>query len=164
MIEYWTFWNYSWFLLYRFKLIPYTYALKTSIFITSMVGGYIAHIHPEELYLNFFIHGPRLQLWRVRILPWYRFFGDLLLHQYPLYYILTNDLSIHNSCGLRVMLPLIPWYIMNKRSKLPCEYIYSTKMNNILGMTSLVIGSLAIHYHLLGNMNVRPFLKFLSQK
>ena len=49
MIEYWSWWNLSWWLSSEFGLLQKSNSLKTSVIATSIIGGYMTYIYPRKI-------------------------------------------------------------------------------------------------------------------
>ena len=76
MLQFWSTWNFVWFVGSELNLIQKTNALKTSIIITSVLGGFMVYVYPRKLLIKTgksFYNVPR----NVMIL------SDILFHQLP---------------------------------------------------------------------------------
>ena len=49
MIEYWSWWNLSWWASSELGLAQKSNALKMSIIVTSLLGGYMTYIYPRKI-------------------------------------------------------------------------------------------------------------------
>ena len=82
MIQYWSYWNLSWFMLAKYNYLEFNNPLKCSIIFTSIIGGYIVYVYPRKIKLRFlsYKYEPSYPIMMM---------GDLLVHQYPLIYIMN---------------------------------------------------------------------------
>ena len=81
MIQYWTSWNFMWYLGAQNGFFPVNNALKLSILTTSVLGGFMVYIYPRKMIIrgkdsNYKIPYPMLLI------------ADLVFHQLPLLHIL----------------------------------------------------------------------------
>lgn len=150
MLEFWTTWNFAWFLLYRFHLLPFTNALKTSIITTSLVGGCITYFHPKELYIHIPYLVPGLRIMTIRLSYYARRIGDLIVHQYPMFYILTNEVQEQKTCAINMFIPMIAWYYINMKRRVPLYSIYNMNLNNIIVSACMIASTMAIRHHIFG--------------
>lgn len=101
MIQYWSWWNFTWFISSETGLANRTNALKTSIIITSVIGGYMTYVYPRKIVFR--IRGKKYS-------PNYTILviGDIIVHQIPLLTILYyNKPLIKNDCGNKVLYLLL---------------------------------------------------------
>ena len=144
MIQLWSVWNFSWFSLGYNKVLPFNYPLKTSIFVTSLLGGYMIYVYPRKITIKF---------GKYKIRPSYPFLilGDLIIHQAPMAYVcyLTykKEKSSDNSCGANVLIPFTSWYIINKIMKINLDKIYGIKMDYLISGSVLLFAGHSICYH-----------------
>ena len=147
MLHYWSVWNFIWFLLYKINILPLTYALKTSIIITSIIGAFITYIYPKKLIVNITNN--------IQFKPSYLLLvlSDIIFHQIP--FILTINKKIsHNSCAIYIFIPLFFWRLYNYIYKFNVDKLYGIKMIYIVSFCMAVYLIYAIYYHL-------NYLKFL---
>jgi len=150
MIEYWYNWNFIWFILYKFNLLNMTPALKLSIINSSLIGFYIAHNKNDFFfYITLFIPYPTQV--RFKIPRIYHCIGDIIIHQLPMYYLLSvnkKDIDTSN-CALNIIYPLSYWYFINYSRGINFDKIYNLDINKILLSGILIISGLGIRKHLL---------------
>tara|TARA_B100001173_G_C15819049_1_gene475372 strand:- start:208 stop:642 length:435 start_codon:yes stop_codon:yes gene_type:complete len=144
MIRYWSYWNFTWFLLAKYNMIEYSNLLKCSIVFTSCIGGYIVYIYPRRLRITYLSYN---------ILPPYyvMVIGDLIIHQYPLYYSLTNNVIDNKICGGLVTLPLGGWVLTNYLLKSDFDKLYGINFKNLTLSCLGIIGAMGIYKHLIKN-------------
>ena len=147
MLQYWTTWNFMWFLGSKTGIFNDSNALKTSILITSLLGGFMTFIYPRKLKLKFkdYIYNvPKHIL----------IGGDFIFHQVPLLTIFfINPKLIKNDCGKNIIIPFSGWLFYN--------YLENNNFNKIYGikMYKLIIGSLSLmsgygyYFHFIQNKN-----------
>ena len=84
MFQYWSFWNFNWYLCAEAGLFDFNGPLRTSILNTSLIGGFMTFIHPRKLTIKY-----KDKKYRVP----YKFMviGDLILHQLPLVRMIINS-------------------------------------------------------------------------
>jgi hypothetical protein len=155
MIEYWSNWNFVWFMLYRLNYIKFTPSLKLSIICTSILGAYISHF-TEKFYIYVNINMPYLNRLRIEIPYHYRFIGDMVLHQYPLYYILTTNGEITKDCGAYIAIPTTIWMSLNLLRRVPLDDIYNVNMTKKMILPSILIWScIGINHHCFGRSSLK---------
>jgi|SaaInlStandDraft_5_1057022.scaffolds.fasta_scaffold01214_3 hypothetical protein len=152
MIQLWSAWNFSWFLLGKNNLVPFNHPLKASIFVTSLLGGYMIYIYPRKI---------TIKIGNYKIKPSYSclVMGDILFHQIPMAYVLyienkkeLNTLcSKDNTCGAWVLLPFSGWYLTSKILRINFDKIYGIKMNYLVGAACTLFTGHSLFYHLLKN-------------
>lgn len=151
MIEYWSNWNYIWFLFFKYKFIKMSPSLKISIIFTSLMGAFISHV-PENFYIYTTMYTPYPMKLRLKVPYIYRIIGDLLLHQYPLYYMLTQPHEITNSCGGKLFIYGSLWLLINKVRDIDLDSIYSYKIQRIMIPCFMLWSSFGIKHHILNKM------------
>ncbi len=148
MIQLWSAWNFSWFLLGTNNIVPFNHPLKASIFVTSLIGGYMIYVYPRKIIIK---------IGNYKIKPSYPFliFGDLLIHQFPMAYVLyiehkkkiTNSSSEDNTCGAWVLLPFTGWALTTKLMKVNVDKIYGIKMRYLVGTAVTLFASHTLFHH-----------------
>ena len=130
MFQYWSFWNFNWYLCTETGLLNFNGPLRTSIINTSIIGGFMTYIYPRKLTITY-----KNKKYRV---PYYlMIFGDLILHQLPLLRM-TMNLPKQKICGLYSTIPVLGWFYLNYRNKTNLDKIYGIKMS-YLTLSSFVI-------------------------
>ena len=76
MIQLWSAWNFSWFLLGKNNILPFNHPLKSSIIVTSLIGGYMIYIYPRKIII-------RIGNYKIKHSYQFLVIGDLLIHQLP---------------------------------------------------------------------------------
>ena len=149
MIQLWSVWNFSWFVLGSNKIVPFNNPLKTSIFVTSILGGYMIYIYPRKI---------TIKIGNYKIKPSYPFliFGDLVIHQIPMAYVCylnyKGDNKDDNTCGAWVLAPFTGWYLTNKFLNINMDKIYGIKMKYlIVSACTLFAGHTLCHHFIKGN-------------
>ena len=132
MLQFWTTWNFMWFLGFKNGIFNNSNSLKTSILITSILGGFMTFIYPRKLKLR--IKNNVYQVPKNILI-----IGDLIFHQFPLLSMFfINPKLIKNECGKNILIPISSWLFYN--------YLINNNFNKIYGikMYKLVFGSLSL--------------------
>ena len=151
MIQLWSTWNFTWFLAAYFKKVSYSGSLKSSIVITSLLGGYMIYVYPRKITFRVF---------KYKIRPSYPLLvmGDIIAHQIPmahLIYTKYNEKLIENNtktfedCGLNIIYPITGWLTLNYFLNVKMDKIYGIKMRYILGSGAVIISGYSIFHHLI---------------
>jgi hypothetical protein len=147
MIQLWSTWNFSWFVASYNKLLPYDGALKCSIVVTSIIGGYMIYIYPRKFTI-------RIGSYKIR--PSYHFLviTDLIVHQWPMAHLLyvkytgKTELITNDNCGVRFLIPATSWLAINHIRKINMDRIYGIKIKNILVSGGVIfLGYSFIHHY-----------------
>ena len=147
MIQYWSWWNLSWWLSSELGLVNKSNSLKSSIIVTSLVGGYMTYIYPRRIIIR---------MGRYKYAPNYTVLviGDFFVHQVPLLFILcTPRERIENNCGAEVLIPFGMWGIINYYKQTKVDKLYGIKMYKLVTTSSLLLGGYGIYYHFLQKKN-----------
>ena len=132
MLQYWTFWNFNWYLGSELGLCKLNGALRTSIINTSSIGGFMTYIYPRKIVMK--IKDMKIQL------PYYQVvLLDLIFHQIPLIRTLYLDYE-PGVCGFYAMAPVSMWFLNNSLHGIEVDKIYGIKMN-YLCLSSLFLTS-----------------------
>ena len=133
MFQYWSFWNFNWYLFAEAGIFDFNGPLRTSIINTSLIGGFMTFIHPRKLTIKY--KGKKYKI------P-YKFMviGDLILHQLPLVRMIINSPK-QKICGLYTTIPVLGWFYYNYHNKIDQDKIYGIKMS-YLTLSSIIITSL----------------------
>ena len=146
MIQLWSVWNFSWFMLGSNKIVPFNYPLKTSIFVTSILGGYMIYVYPRKI---------TIKIGNYKIRPSYPFLvvGDLIIHQIPmatvLYLTYKGECKDDKTCGAWVLVPFSSWFITNKLMNINLDKIYGIKMKYLVVTACSLFAGHSICHHLL---------------
>lgn len=141
MIFLWSFWNFSWFSLSYLKLLPFNAPLKCSLFATSILGGYTIYIYPRKIVIKinkikYNIPYPILVV------------GDILFHQFPLFYAITkHENNDNNTCGTAVFLPVGAWFGLNYLCKVNMDKLYSIPMKYMFTSSLVLFTGHSLCYH-----------------
>ena len=129
-MQYWSTYNFIGYGLMKTKLVPICSPLKTSIIITSLLGGYMTYIYPRRFVLKY--NDVKYELEHKYIMLF-----DFLIHQIPLIDIIqsSNEITL---CGGNIFYPMILWKFMNE--------IYNENTNKIYGipLRKIMYGSFGI--------------------
>ena len=141
MIEYWSWWNLTWFIGSQMNICNKTNALKTSIIVTSIVGGYMTYVYPRKIIFR--IEDKKYQPPYIVMV-----IGDLFIHQLPLLTIIYIDKrKIENSCGANVLVPFALWGLINHNRKVNVDKLYGIKMFKLVGVSTLLLCGYGLCYH-----------------
>jgi len=147
MFQYWSFWNFNWYICAEAGIFKFTGPLKTSIINTSIIGGFMTFIYPRKLTIKY--KGEKY-----KIPYYYMILGDLFLHQLPLIRMMIKNPK-EKLCGLYSTLPVFGWFLYNYHNKIDQDKIYGIKMS-YLSLSSLVLTSM---YGLIIHKNNLKLLK-----
>ena len=146
MIQLWSVWNYTWFSLGSNHILPINNSLKSSIFITSLIGGYMVYVYPKKISIKFGKYKFKPSYFSLVI-------GDLLIHQYPLIYIINlkllhnKNLIDDNSCGRFVLAPFTCWAAINTILKTNFDKIYGIKIKYLIASCGSILLLQSLTYH-----------------
>ena len=147
MLQYGTSWNFAWFLGSKTGILNNSNALKTSILITSLLGGFMTFIYPRKLKLKF-------KDYNYNVPKHILIGGDLLFHQIPLLSIFYLDHKIiKNSCGKNILIPLFGWLFFNYLEDNNFNKIYGIKMYKLAISTLYILGGYGYCFHFIQNKN-----------
>lgn len=147
MIQLWSTWNFSWFLAAYNKLVPFDGALKSSIVVTSLVGGYLIYIYPRKVTLRFFNYKVKPSYFLLVIC-------DLICHQGPMLYLINSkingghDLIESDKCGARIIAPFAGWILFNYLSDVKLNKLYGVTFNKLIISGAGVFVGYSILHHL----------------
>ena len=147
MIEFWSMWNYSWWILSQLKIVNLNYSLATSIIGTSVMGGFMIHIYPRKLKVNY-------NQKRVLIPYKYAILLDIIGHQLPLYCLYKQRNQISKSCGRYLVIPVIGYGFINYFRHTPLEKTYGINSINLYLTGFSIISGLGNIYHCNKNTNL----------
>ena len=145
MIQLWSVWNFSWFLLGTKNIVPFNNSLKSSIFVTSILGGYMIYIYPRKISIKF---------GNYKIKPSYPCLiaGDLIIHQIPMVYVLylgydKKPMITNESCGAGVLIPFSGWVLVNKLLGTNVDKIYGIKMKYLITSATILFAGQTLCHH-----------------
>ncbi len=151
LFKFWSTWNYLWYIFYCTGSIKLSNGLKSSVFITSLVGGYIIYIYPKKIMI--YIKDTAISIPRNVLIV-----CDLLFHQLPMFHIFFyNNKCINDSCGLNILIPYSGWLGYNYMNKCDFNKIYGVKIYKLwIGCFSILSGYGMYHHIIQKN---KSFLK-----
>lgn len=120
MIRYWTTWNFSWFLLSKFKKLSFSKPLKLSIIHTSILGLILTNFYIKSILKK----KDNLKKKCKRIFKLICF--DFVFHQLPLIKIMHKSTSNKHISKYFVLFPVSIWILINKLRHIPLNSIYNT--------------------------------------
>ena len=98
-MQYWSSYNFLGYLLMKTKVLPICSPLKTSIIITSIIGGYMTYIYPRKFIIKYknIVYDLEYK---------YIVLFDFIIHQIPLLDMInrTNEIEL---CGRHIMFPML---------------------------------------------------------
>ena len=140
MLEFWSVWNFSWRGLSQCKLVKLNYSLAGSIIATSIMGGFIIHIYPRKLKINY--NNERV------LVPYnYAFWVDMIGHHLPLYMLYKQRHQIEKSCGRHLIIPVIGYSMTNYIRHTPLEKTYGINGKKLYMTSFILISGLGGLYH-----------------
>ncbi len=135
MLQYWTFWNFNWYLACELGLCSLTGPLRTSIINTSVIGGFMTYIYPRKILIK---NKEKIKTY----LPYYKVvLLDLFFHQLPLIRMLFYLDYVPGICGFYAMAPVSMWFLNNSINDINVDKIYGIKMNRLC-ISSLLLTSI----------------------
>ena len=141
MIQYWSWWNFSWFIGSELGILQKSNALKVSIITTSLLGGYMTYVYPRKIIIR---------IKNKKYSPNYKILvlSDWIVHQAPLISILIlNRAKIENGCGKNVLIPCLCWGIMNYYNEVNFDKLYGIKMYKLVSVSSILLCGYGFCYH-----------------
>lgn len=139
MFQYWTSWNFMWYLGAQNGYFPVNNALKFSILTTSVLGGVMAYIYPRKMIIrgedsNYKVPYPMLLA------------GDLFFHQLPLFHIYYTA-NTEDTCATKILIPISCWTIYNVFNKNDMNRLYGIPISYLYATSVVVLGTGGIMYH-----------------
>lgn len=133
MLQYWTFWNMSWFLAYKLNFTKNIGPLRLSVLSTSLVGLYLTYVYPRRIKFKF--KGKIYELSYKNVILF-----DFIFHHVPLIYLFLIDEKKNQNdvCGLNVIPPVLTWYAVNEFNKTEYDKIYGVKIKYLLGGVAFI--------------------------
>ena len=136
MLQYWTFWNMSWFLAYKSNLTKNIGPLRLSVLSTSLIGLYLTYVYPRRIKFKF--NGKTYELSYRNVIIF-----DFVFHHVPLISLFYFDENRNKKdiCGLYVIPPALAWYAVNEYNKTIYDKIYGVNFKYLLGgVTFITLG------------------------
>ncbi len=140
MLEFWSMWNFNWWLLCQLKLLDLDYSLAASIIGTSFMGGFLIHVYPRRLKISY--NNERI------IIPYkYAFWIDIIGHQLPLYMLYKQRNQIIEKCGRYIAIPIGIYSIINCVNGTPLKKTYGVSSSSLYLTSGGIISTLGCMYH-----------------
>jgi hypothetical protein len=141
-MQLWTTYNLIGYGLMKIKLVPICAPLKTSIIITSLVGGYMTYIYPRRFVFRLGEIKYELSHYSLMLL-------DFIIHQIPLIdMIFLNNPNTSQICGRHMFYPMIFWKMINQRFVKNPEKIYGISLNKLMfSSISIFLGLSLLKHH-----------------
>ena len=144
MLQFWSTWNFIWFVGSELNLIQKTNALKTSIIITSVLGGFMVYVYPRKLLIKTgksFYNVPR----NVMIL------SDILFHQLPFVstFFLNDSSQITNGCAREIVYPFLGWGFYNYTINTSMNKLYRIRIKYLITSSMLIVGGYGLCHHVI---------------
>lgn len=138
----WSTYNLIGYGLMKTRLIPISAPLKTSIIITSLVGGYMTYIYPKRIIFRIGEKKYELSQYSLILL-------DFIIHQIPLIDIFfLNNPNTLQLCGRYILYPMIFWKMMNYYLIKNTEKIYGISLYKLaLSSMSIFLGLSLLNHH-----------------
>ena len=147
MLEFWSVWNFNWWLASQLKLVPLDYSLATSIVGTSFIGAFLIHIYPRRLKINY--NGERV------IVPYkYAIWIDIIGHQLPLFILYKQRNQLSKKCGKYIGVPLVMYTVSNYVNNTPMSKTYGVPTPYLYLTGYGIISSLGNLYHINKNTSI----------
>lgn len=148
MIEYWSWWNLSWWLSSEFGLLQKSNSLKTSVIATSIIGGYMTYIYPRKIVFRI---GNKKYSPNHKVM----IIGDFFVHHVPLLSLMFLDKKrlTDNTCGKGVLIPFGAWALINYYRNVKVDKLYGIRMYKLMGTSTLILCGYGICYHYLQKKN-----------
>jgi hypothetical protein len=141
-MQLWSTYNLIGYGLMKTKLVPICSPLKTSIIITSLVGGYMTYVYPRRFVFRMGEVKYELSQYSLMLL-------DFIIHQIPFIdmFFLNNPNTIQ-ICGRYIFYPMIFWRMMNQRLVKNPEKIYGISLNKLtFSSISIFLGLSLLKHH-----------------
>ena len=140
-MQYWSTYNFIGYGLMKTKLVPICSPLKTSIIITSLLGGYMTYIYPRRFVIKY--NDVKYELEHKYIM-----FFDFLIHQIPLIDIIyrSNEITL---CGGNIFYPMVLWKFLNEFYNKNTNKIYGIPLRNIMYGSFGIFSLIGFNHHYL---------------
>lgn len=148
MIEYWSWWNLSWWASSELGLAKKSNALKMSIIVTSLLGGYMTYIYPRKIIFRI---GEKKYTLTHNVM----IIGDFFIHHVPLLCLVYHDKARieDKTCAKKVLVPMGAWMLINYCRNVNVDKLYGIKMYKLLGTSTLMLCGYGICYHYIQKKN-----------
>ena len=148
MIQYWSWWNLSWWLSSEFGLLQKSNSLKTSVIATSIIGGYMTYIYPRKIVFRI---GNKKYSPNHKVM----IIGDFFVHHVPLLSLMFLDKKrlTDNTCGKGVLIPFGAWALINYYRGVKVDKLYGIRMYKLMGTSTFILCGYGICYHYLQKKN-----------
>ena len=117
-----------------------TNALKTSIIITSLLGGSLVYIYPRKMIMQ------PIKNVKYKLSYWQMVFTDFVFHQIPLISTI-NDTIDDDNCGRNVLIPFTIWLNVNFLMKTQMNRLYGIDILKLIGSALAILGTGGLIYH-----------------
>ena len=117
-----------------------TNALKTSIIITSLLGGSFVYIYPRKMIMQ------PIKNVKYKLSYWQMVFTDFVFHQIPLISTI-NDTIDDDNCGRNVLIPFTIWLNVNFLMKTQMNRLYGIDILKLIGSALAILGTGGLIYH-----------------
>ena len=147
-MQYWSSYNFLGYLLMKTKVFPICSPLKTSIIITSIIGGYMTYIYPRKFIIKYknIIYDLEYK---------YIVLFDFIIHQIPLLDMInrTNEIEL---CGRHIMFPMLLWNMLTNIYIKNTSKIYGIELKKIVLSSIGIYSLLGINQHFISNFSSNP--------
>jgi len=155
MFQYWTSWNFIWYLGAKNDFFPINNALKISIFTTSILGGFMTYVYPRKMIIRGADYKYKVPYHTLLI-------GDLFFHQLPLFHIYYSE-NTENTCATKVLIPIYYWTFYNICRKTDINKLYGIPISYLYATSAVIIGTGGLLYHNF-KINFGSIFKSIMQK
>ena len=142
-MQYWSSYNFLGYLLMKTKVFPICSPLKTSIIITSIIGGYMTYIYPRKFIIKYKDIYYDLEYKYIVLF-------DLIIHQIPLLDTISRNNEIE-LCGRHIMFPMLLWNILTNIYIKNTSKIYGRELKKIVLSSIGIYSLLGINQHFISN-------------
>jgi hypothetical protein len=146
-MQYWSTYNFLGYLLMKTNIMPICSPLKTSLIITSVIGGYMTYIYPRKFVIKY-------NDFRYDLDHKYIMLFDFLIHQLPLIDIITKGNEIE-LCGRHIIFPMLLWNLLNNIYIKNTTKIYGISFKKMFVSSFGIYSFLGIHHHIIGNSRLK---------
>ena len=147
-MQYWSSYNFLGYLLMKTKVFPICSPLKTSIIITSIIGGYMTYIYPRKFIIKY-------KDLRYELEHKYIMLFDFIIHQIPLLDMIHRNNEVE-LCGRHIMFPMLLWNILTNIYIKNTSKIYGIELKKIVLSSIGIYSLLGINQHLISNFSSKP--------
>ena len=142
MLQFWSTWNFLWFVGSELNIIQRSNALKTSIIITSVLGGFMVYVYPRRLLIKtgeIVYDVP----YNVMVIT------DILFHQFPFVstFLFNNPEKLTTGCGRDILYPFLGWGFYNCTINTNMNKLYGIRMKNLITWSMTIAGGYGLCHH-----------------